>query len=113
MIWLSVNLDCFIAELSSSLVENSTFNPVCLQGVLPLLDRFVVIEIKRPTNSQFRSIVKSMLVKAGLNYSSEAFEILSADPSSLRHLKRRIERLAHSAKNRLITEIDCARVLTD
>lgn len=78
-----------------------------------LLDRFVVIEIKRPTNSQFRSIVKSMLVKAGLNYSSEAFEILSADPSSLRHLKRRIERLAHSAKNRLITEIDCARVLTD
>ena len=35
MIWLSVNLDCFIAELSSSLVENSTFNPVCLQGVLP------------------------------------------------------------------------------
>lgn len=27
MIWLSVNLDCFIAELSSSMVENSTFNP--------------------------------------------------------------------------------------
>ena len=35
MIWLSVNLDCFIAELSSSMVENSTFNPVYLQGVLP------------------------------------------------------------------------------
>nr|MCE2745438.1 hypothetical protein [Burkholderiales bacterium] len=35
MIWLSVNLDCFIAELSSSMVENSTSDPVYLQGVLP------------------------------------------------------------------------------
>lgn len=36
MIWLSVNLDCFIAELSSSLVENSTFNPAYLLGGLPM-----------------------------------------------------------------------------
>ena len=35
MIWLSENLDCFIAELSSSLVENSTSDPDYLQGVLP------------------------------------------------------------------------------
>ncbi len=36
MIWLSENLDCFIAELSSSLVENSTSDPDYLQGVLPI-----------------------------------------------------------------------------
>ncbi len=36
MIWLSENLDCFIAELSSSLVENSTSDPDYLQGVLPV-----------------------------------------------------------------------------
>ncbi|MCQ8897615.1 hypothetical protein NQT62_14330, partial [Limnobacter humi] len=35
MIWLSENLDCFIAELSSSKVENSTSDPVYLLGVLP------------------------------------------------------------------------------
>lgn len=32
IIWLSENLDCFIAELSSSMVENSTFNPDYLLG---------------------------------------------------------------------------------
>lgn len=78
-----------------------------------LLDRFRVIEVKRPTHSQFQAIVKSMLTKTGLNYSSAAFAILSAEPRSLRHLKRRIDRLAHIAKTRAITEIDCLRVLID
>ena len=35
MICLSVNLDCFIAELSSPLVENSTSDPAYLLGGLP------------------------------------------------------------------------------
>jgi hypothetical protein len=43
MIWLSVNLDCFIAELSSSMVENSTSDPVYLQGVLPNQMRKITI----------------------------------------------------------------------
>lgn len=30
MIWLPVNFDCFIAELSSSMIENSTSDPVYL-----------------------------------------------------------------------------------
>jgi hypothetical protein len=46
MIWLSVNLDCFIAELSSSMVENSTSDPVYLQGVLPFVYRLSPIKYK-------------------------------------------------------------------
>ena len=32
MIWLSENLDCFIADLPSLIVENSTSDSVYLQG---------------------------------------------------------------------------------
>ena len=78
-----------------------------------LLDRFIVIEVKRPTHSQFQAIVRSMLTKADLKYSSAAFDLLSADPRSLRDLKRIIERLAYLGRDGVVGEIDCARVLAD
>ncbi|WP_414676424.1 hypothetical protein, partial [Limnobacter sp.] len=46
MIWLSENLDCFIAELSSSLVENSTSDPDYLQGVLPTQRKSASVKIE-------------------------------------------------------------------
>ena len=68
---------------------------------------------QRTNQDGFAGGLRSMLTKADLKYSSAAFDLLSADPRSLRDLKRIIERLAYLGRDGVVGEIDCARVLAD